>query len=774
LDSKQFRRRVWAVILALSVAFLSMGSALYDLQINQGEEYYEKSQRKIAEIQTVEAARGQILDRNGRVLVSNRAVYQVTLDTSRMGDTQQRNDTLLTLVQVARENGVSWNDTLPISAQPPFVFTTADPYYTTSIDEDGVEQKNLTRLGKLAVTMDWISDPTKDPQPTVSTPTPEPEGGFWNSIKNFFRGEGASSAPTSTSTSANSSAPDQTSLPTAEQLLGKMCASFELQGEGVVDEKSGQEVPALNIGDLDASDARAVAGILYELTLRSKGIYQAASYVFSEDVGIDFISRVKELSLPGVNIQATTVREYHTTYAAHVLGRVAAMSPEEWAYYKTVDLDGDGVVDYQMDDTVGKEGVELAFESYLRGTPGSLALERNTNGKVLSETWITEPEPGNNVVLTLDLDLQMAVEDILASSLPNLESEEVEGAACVVLDVDSGDVLASASYPTFDLANYSRDYNENAADPLRPFLNRALMGLYPPGSTFKMITAIAGLEEKDTDGNPIITPSTIIKDQGVYTYYSSPQPKCWIYRQNGGRTHGNQNVTQAITNSCNYFFYDVGRRLGIETLEKYAAMFGLGQKTGIELSENAGVMAGPEFTESMGGTWYEGSTLSVAIGQESTQVTPIQLANYIATLANGGTRYSTHLLKEVKSSDFSQVLYSYEPQIMDTIEIQEKNLEAVKKGMLDLTTTSLARAFSGLNVSVGAKTGSAQISAQSESNAVFVCFAPYDDPEIAVSIVVEHGGSGSELATMAADILSYYFSSKETREDLPTENILVR
>ena len=770
MDSKQFRRRVLAVVVALAVAFLSLGATLYDLQINNGEAYYSQSQYKIAETQTVEAARGQILDRNGRVLVSNRAVYQVTLDISRMGDTpQERNDTLLALIQAARENEVVWNDTLPISTQEPFVFTTENPYYTVSTDEEGNQTKSLTQLGKLALAMKWLEeDPTKDPEPVSDeAPAEEPEPGLWQRVKNFFTGGGEEETDTSAPVQEETSS----ALPTAEELLGKMCASFSLTGEGAVDEEAaeaaGEPVPALNIGDMDPADARAVAGVLYELYLYSKGVTWN-TYIFAEDVTIDFISRVKELSLPGVNIDATTVREYHTTYAAHLLGRVAAMSPEEWAYYKTVDLDGDGNADYQMDDTVGKQGVELAFESYLRGSSGVKKVERNTNHKVVSETWQTEPEPGDNIVLTLDLDLQMAVEDILASSLPELESKEVEGAACVVLDVNSGDVLASASYPTYDLANYSRNYNEYAADPLKPLLNRALQGLYPPGSTFKMITAIAGLEEEN-----IITPTTIIKDMGRYTYYSSPQPQCWIYRQNG-RTHGNQNVTQAITNSCNYFFFEVGRRLGIETLEKYASMFGLGQKTGIELTEYAGVMAGPEFTESLGGTWYEGSTLSVAIGQESTQVTPIQLANYIATLVNGGTRYSTHLLKEVKSSDFSQVLYTYEPQVMDTIEIQEKNLEAVKKGMLELTQTSLARYFSGLGVQVGAKTGSAQVSAQTESNAVFVCFAPYDDPEIAVSIVVEHGGSGSELASIAADILSYYFSTKETREELLTENTLIR
>ena len=421
-----------------------------------------------------------------------------------------------------------------------------------------------------------------------------------------------------------------------------------------------------------------------------------------------------------------------------------------------------------MDDTVGKDGVEQAFESYLRGTSGVRILERNTSGKIVSEAWQSEPEPGDNVVLTIDIDLQKKVEDTLAESLLNLQSKEVQGAACVVLDVNSGDVLASASYPTYSLATFSQDWKEISSNPLNPLVNRAFNGLYPPGSTFKMITAIAALE------TGVITPDTKIRDEGIYTYWPSPQPKCWYYRQYGLK-HGLIDVSEAIEVSCNYFFYDVGRRVGIDTLVDYATRFGLGQKTGIELSESTGGVGSPERSEALGQKWYEGNILNVAIGQDNTQVTPIQLANYIATLVNGGTRYSTHLLKEVKSNDFSQILYTYEPDAVETIEIKDENLNAVKAGMLALTTEgSVAKYFQDLPVQVGAKTGSAQVSAQTESNAVFVCFAPYDNPEIAMAIAVEHGGSGTELGAMAAEIMSYYFSAQENRDDIPSENTLVR
>lgn len=701
MEKKQFHRRGLGMLLLLAVILFGLGSSLYDAQMIHGAEYLARSQNSIAETQTVEAARGDILDRYGRVLVSNRVTYQVALNTDAME--KNRNDILLALIRIARDAGVEWEDTLPITAQPPFRYTTDTPFQYPTTDEEGNPTTSLTRLGRLAVKMKWIDDPTAD---------------------------GAQGAP----------------LPTAEELLEKMRESFQLELEG--------------------ADMRAVAGVLYELYYRSM-VNSWPPYVFAEGVDIDFISKVKEQGLSGVEIEAATVRTYNTEYAAHLLGRVGAI--ENWDAYKDLDLDGDGTPDYEMDDTVGKEGAELAFESYLRGTAGVREVERNTSGKVVSEKWTTAPQPGDNVVLTIDIDLQKQVEDILSQAIPQLASEDTEGAACVVMDVNRAEVLASASYPSYHLATYSADLAENSADPLKPFLNRAFQGVYAPGSTFKMVTAVAGLE------GGIIEPDTEIMDTGVYTYYQDDGPQCWYWRQYR-RKHGLVNVSEALEVSCNVFFFDVGRRVGIQGLQEFAAKFGLGEPTGIELYEETGVMAGPEYTQSMGQTWYEGSTLSVAIGQESSQFTPLQLANYIATLVNGGTRYSAHLLKEVKSSDFSQVLYTYEPEVLDSIDIQPENLDAVKAGMLALTTGkgSLARYFQDLPVQVGAKTGSAQVNAETESNAVFVCFAPYDDPQIAISLVVEKGGSGSTLASIAADILRYYFSAEESREETLTENTLIR
>lgn len=502
-------------------------------------------------------------------------------------------------------------------------------------------------------------------------------------------------------------------------------------------------------------EIRFVVGVLYSVDIRTIELTYL-SYTFATDVSMDFITAVKEQQLNGVSIDATTTRVYGTSYAAHLLGRTGDIWPSE--------LDSYLEQGYDMDATVGKDGVELAFESYLRGSSGTSMIEYSTSGAVVSQSWVVDsetgeedsPQPGNNVILTIDEEFQGAVENSLATRVPEL-NDDTGGAAAVVLDMTGG-VLAMASYPTYDITSIYSDanaYAEAASDPLEPFLNRATSGTFSPGSTIKMAVATAALEEG------IIEPNTIIYCTGRYTYYErlEDQPMCWIYRQYGS-THGSENVSEAITDSCNIFFYDIGTQMGITTLNQYATMFGLGQSTGIEVGDKAGVLAGPEYTESLDQIWYDGNTMYAAIGQENTAVTPIQLANYIVTLVNGGSLYPVHLLKEVKTYDFSEVVETYEPVAISDIDIEEENLNAILQGMYDVANNSgtISNYFANLDVEVGAKTGSAQVAGQENSNGLFVCFAPYDDPEIAIAIVVQGGGSGTEQASIAADILEYYFS----------------
>lgn len=697
MDGKQFHLRSRLVVAALAAVLLTFAWVLYDLQVVHGSYYLEQSTRKIANTETVQAARGEILDRYGRVLVSNRAGYQVTLDTKLMGNVQGRNNTVLELLEICREQGVAWSDTLPVSGRVPFGYTEARPFENVTADDSGGEKTSPSQLRRLA-------DILKLKMPAD---------------------------------------------PSAKELVAALRTYFE------VDEAVGEE------------EGRALVGVLYELALRSKDVARTG-YVFAQDVDIQFITAVKERGLAGVKIETVTVRQYETASAAHLLGQVGPIYAEEWDQYKDKG--------YSMNDTVGKDGVEAAFESVLRGTPGVKDIELNQSGKIVSENWhvnqetgeVEAPAPGDNVMLTVDIKLQEVVEEALERHVPGM-TDETEGAACVVTDMTGG-VLAMASYPGFDPATYSQDFADLRDDPLKPLLNRALQGLYAPGSTIKMAVAAGALEEG------AITRTEKILDTGRYKHYDriQDQPMCWYFRQYG-RTHGWENVSEAIRDSCNVFFYETGLRMGIEKIDTYAALFGLGQKTGLELYEEAGEVAGPEVSAKHGQTWYEGDTMYAAIGQGNTKVTPIQLANYIATLVNGGSHYPTHLLKTVKSSDFSQVVEEYRPEARDEINLDPANMEAVKYGMgMVASEGSAAGYFKDLGVKIGVKTGTAQVARNSEANALLVAFAPYDNPEIAVSLVVEKGGSGTLVAAIAAEILDYYFSAKDTMDAAPVENTLTR
>lgn len=541
---------------------------------------------------------------------------------------------------------------------------------------------------------------------------------------------------------------------TPNRLFGRLCAYYDVDP------------------DLSLTERRAVVGIRYYLD-----DYQFSSYntpvTLASQVEIGTVAKLSEESahLPGVEIQVSDSREYETGYASHILGRVALIGPDE---YEEKKADG-----YGINDTLGKDGMEKALESYLRGVSGTRAVEVDSRtGEVVSEYMLEETQPGKNCYLTLRLDLQARAEEALAETLAAIKEKgeksktgdgaDVEGGAVVVLDVNTGEVLAMASYPTYSLATYRADLSENSQNPLKPFFNRAIQSAYSPGSTFKMCTAVAALEEG------IITPRTKIRDQGIYTRYADVgyAPRCWIYRQHGG-THGVINVSQALKYSCNYFFYEMGYQLQIERLEQYAALFGLGQKTGIELTnETAGILAGPEEREERGkGTWYGGDTLMAAIGQSDNQFSPLQLANYVATLVNGGIRYQPHLLKKVMDYTNTETLLEVEPTILNRVEMADSTVQAVKEGMRGVVTEdgTASSYFRDFPIQVGGKTGSAQMVGHSATG-VFVSFAPYDQPEIAVCVVGEYASSGGSLAPVAIAVYDEYFGlGLYEREEAPQE-----
>ena len=725
MEGKQFNIRTLIISILLALLLIGFVMVLYNLQIVKGDEYRAASTVKIANTVTVEAARGEILDRYGRSLVGNRATYEITLNSSLMGAEAERNANLLELITICRENDLEWTDTLPISRDAPFTYTDENALvYTNS--EGKVKFSylgsllNALPLGDKILPNRWDSDDL----------------------------------------AAASSVADLGEGPTAEEVIDGLRQYF------LIDES------------LSDANARALIGVLYELNLRSQNVKQT-EYIFAQDVDIDVISAVKERSLTGVNISATTVRQYNTTSAAHLLGRVGSIQSANWETYKAKG--------YNMNDKVGIDGMEAAFEDYLRGKSGTLIQEMNTSGKVVSESWMVddetgeamEPEPGNHVMTTLDLRLQEKVEEVLANTIESLADTKEKG-AIIVQSVNDGGILAMASYPTYDLSTvYSSTeaYKAVSDDPRNPFVNRATSEIYYPGSTFKPLVAIAALEEG------LVTPTEEIQDTGALQLpeeehypYGDYHPQCWIYRQYRG-THGWENMADALRDSCNIYFYTLGHRLGIDKIDEYAAMFGLGQKTGLELSEAEGYVAGPETSAMLGQEWYGGNLLSAAIGQDNTKITMLQLSNYIATLVNGGNRYQTHLLKTVKSSDFSETVYEYEAQPVETLDLDPAYVEAVKKGMWEVANdeeSTVDQYLSNLAVEVGAKTGSAQVSADENANAVFVLFAPYDDPEIVISIVVEGGASGANLASAAGEIVNYYFGSEHTMESIGTENTLIR
>ena len=527
MEGKQFNRRTLAVAAVLAVMLAVFVGVLYNLQIVHVEDYRAMSVVKIDNRVTVEGARGELLDRYGRELVTNRAVYRITLNTRLMGDEAQRNPNLMELITICRDNGLSWSDSLPISTTAPFTYTTDTPL-AYELEGGGVA---FTRLGRL--------------------------------LNALPLGETVKASLNLPDTRDIEAAKDLTEIPagpTAEELIAALRNYFEID-------------PAWS-----DEDARALIGVLYEVNLRTYEINQQ-EYIFAQDVDIDVISAIKERGLTGVSVDATTVREYQTSAAAHLLGRVGSIQNTTWDYYRELG--------YSMNDKVGIDGAESAFESYLRGESGTLVQELDTSGRVISEYLYTnsktgetdEPQPGDNVMLTLDLRLQEKVEEILANTIENLDSEDTRGGAVVVESVEDGEILAMASYPTYDLATIYSDtalYNEVLNDPLEPFNNRATNGQYSPGSTFKPLVAIAALEEG------LVTPTEEIQDTGrlelpeeEHYPYGDSHPQCWIYRQYGG-THGWENLAEALRDSCNIYFYTLGHRLGIDKIDEYAAAFGLG------------------------------------------------------------------------------------------------------------------------------------------------------------------------------------------------------
>ena len=685
------------ILLVLLTVYLVF---LYKLQIIKGEEYYNRSNEITTTTRTVTAARGNILDRYGRVLVSNKECYNLQIDTDKLFANEDPNAVILELVKMVQGFGDSYTDDLPISTEPPFEYN-----------------ENMTAI-----------------QRTM--------------LNAYFKRQEL----------------DENS--TAVELMSYMRTRYDIDNS------------------YTAEEMRIIAGVRYSINVRYA--VNTADYIFVEDASMGLISSIMEQKLAGIEVDRAYVREYSTEYAAHILGYTGLMTQEEYERYS--------LLNYANDAMVGKDGIEYAFESYLHGKDGEVEETRNAAGTILATEYIVEPEPGNHIYLTIDSVLQEQTERILASGVESLKKtyaqaraeaagrgepydpefkDEITGAAAVVVDVSTGEPLAMASWPTYDVSTVVENYAELLETPNAPLFNRALMGAYAPGSTFKPCTAIAAL----TKG--IINTEKKVKCEGVFTKYAADgyAPECWIWAE--GYTHPEENVTTAIRDSCNYFFYTIGNDLGVDDMGEFAHNFGLGVPTGIELVETTGNMSNrANHSDYTGTEWRIGDTLQAAIGQADSVFSPIQMAEYCATIANGGTRYSASILKAIRNYDYTEKLYEREPEVLSTVETADYNWAAVHEGMWlvlnDYINEKNVLEWYDCALKVAGKTGTAQKGENIQNDGLFMCYAPYDDPEVAIFVAVERGGSGASVQFIARQIMDAYITIRGYSDTSEEEMCLLK
>lgn len=708
------------VMAAMALAVLAIYLVvLFNTQVVHHEEYLAKSIQTITRMENVEASRGIITDRSGRTLVTNQSTYSLTFDASLLKPGENQNDAILRLVTLCRDQGVAWEDNLPLSLD-------GAAHFTVDTLTDTQKSRFFSYLRDLKPTRELLAAYVRQ-HPELLKPPKEVETAL----------DPATAKDTELLKQTNSAALTNSLLLNAGVTPAKL---FDWMRE---DMKLSD-----NYSD---SDARLILGVRYELKLRKLGANNNA-YVLAQNVDVAFCSLISDGQFQGAKIIRSSARQYATTYAAHILGTVGRIPDytDEWKDRG-----------YLMDDTVGLTGVEAAFEQYLRGTDGKQMISVNSDGKITGEYYSVEPRSGYTVELTIDLDLQQSVEDALASAVESLNAKDgldSRGAAAAVVKVGTGEILSLASYPTFDLSTWRQDYAELSSDPATPMLNRAASSAYAPGSTLKPATAVAALESGAT------TPSETLFDTGYWKYPSTTwNGGTWCWKHSG---HGKVNATTAITNSCNYYFAEMGYRMGLDTLNEYYSALGLGEPTGIEIGEKTGRQATNEGGSNQA-PW-------AAYGQADQLYTPLQLANYIATLVSGGQHCPAHLLKSVKSYDNSEIIATGDTEPLNTLNISDSTLQAVKKGMLGYTTNggSVAGPFQNCVVSAGAKTGTAQLGGGLKNNGVFVAFAPYDDPEIAIALVLEKGDAGAALASTAVTILNSYFSRESTGSILSDNELI--
>ena len=670
-----FKLRYNTLTVLVYVIGLILLGRLFFLQIVKGKEYRETSNTRLTRESTIEAARGNILDKDGNVLATTKTGYSIELYKTKIDD-EALNNTILKMVKLLEKNNDSYINNFPI---------TSDYKFTLSSDEDISKWKKQYGISEEATAKDCVYR---------------------------FRDK-------------------------------------------------------YKISDSNMEDVLKVIAIRYEIS--TKGYSATRSIKIAEDISKESAIQFNEQNeyFPGINIITQPIRTYTSgSLASHIIGYIGKIGEEE---YKTKKEEGYGANDY-----LGRMGVEYTLEDYLRGQNGKKQIDMSVDGTIEDEEVVQEAISGNDVTLTIDSELQGKTEDILREAVDKLKSKKQNSnfAAAVVMNVKNGEVLAMASYPTFKPEVFiggisSDDWKDLQSN--NKLYSRAFQGAYAPGSTFKMVTATAALESE------VVKETEYVNDRGVYPY--AHNPVCWYYTSYH-TGHGKVNIKQAIQKSCNYFFYEMGRRLGIDKLEQYAKYFGLGQKTGIELSDTAGSLASKETAKSKNRNWYLSDTLSAAIGQSYNSFSPLQMARYISIVANGGEHINATIVKNIKDAEGNEVsreelreyinnLLNENPDSVEDLKISQKSLDTVKAGMRLVTSPggTAYSAFADFNKSVAGKTGSAQAKATSDgsdiANGWFVGFTPYKDPEVAVVVILEDGAKDSYAAKVARTILDAYYRTGE-------------
>ncbi len=647
-------------LLLVAAVILGFGYILFDLQIINHEYYAAKNSAVRTYKIPIEAARGDIVDRNGNILVTNKQANSIILDAAYFpsrNENAERNKILYNLIKLFEKNGEEYINNLPLELKNGAV--------AFSDDEEAV------------------------------------------------------------SVMKSSAAFNVQNYATAQNCFDVMTELYGLEEYGV-------------------GDALKIGALRYELTLNMFSIENPVT--IAKSVSSETVAAIKEnkTAYLGANVKAVASRDYpDSTIAPHILGTVRKINSQEYEQLKESG--------YGISDTIGGNGIEAAMESVLRGTPGELTIKIDSDGNVTEEVT-KNPVKGSTVVLTISKEMQLIAQKELKKTCDGISRSRGAGAV-VVEDVHTGEVLAAASYPTYDILDYYDNYSKLAKNSRQPMWSRFAQGQYAPGSTFKPAMACAALEEG------VINENTTFVCRLNFQYYDQPF-KCLDY-------HGTENVKQALRDSCNVFFYNCADKLGIAKMNEYASMFGLGEKTGVEISESSGVLSGPESAQRLGRVWQMGDVIQSAIGQSLNLFTPLQLANYCATIANGGTRYELHFVKSVVNSSTGSVDET-NIAVAEELPISSSTFDIVKRGMRMVATQGApAPVFRKLGIKVACKTGTSQVKRNgiTDNNGFLITYAPYDNPEIAVASAIELAGSGTSTASITAAILDYYYKNSA---DIPS------